>query len=89
MDRGLRNLVSFLSILFLLFVSSCTGPQQEPVDGKIIYTNPVYTQTIGEIQSELTQLTMECKHGKQVACDKVPSKKAQLEIMLYQYYNRK
>ena len=73
MVRGLKYLVRIIVVLFIL--SGCTTPVLQ----NNIESNQ---QTIGEVQSKVVTLTLECDDGIQESCQKLPIYIDKLKIML-------
>jgi len=63
----MKRFILVLSFLFLVSCASSTG---------------VANRDIGKIQSQLVTLTVECEKGYQPSCDKIPSKKQELQKLL-------
>jgi len=75
----LRKLIIFLFLTFFLF--TC----QKPI---IVNSSTQSVDQIGKVQSDLVTLTVECEKGDPEACDKVPGKKKELEVLLNQPKNK-
>ena len=73
MDRGLKYLVNIVLILF--FVVGCAAKDINTIDKPI-------NGTIGEIQSQVVTLTVECYDGNEKACNKLPRYIKKLKILL-------